>query len=345
MAGFRNGLQKVGDTYHFCFRVHSKQYKGSTRARDIQTAKKVLDEKRKEAILGKTLRPTTIPTVTDLVQDWLNSRRSSASAKHLQSVELMSRIWITPSLGKEPINRVTTGMILEIRAKLLDAGRSMETANHLLRVVKLLWNHGVSAGYIEAVPFKVKPLRVQKKPRPIIPASRFQEFLSAIDATTDESHVRVLLRVMVGMGLRESEALGMRWDWFSNDQKTYQIGVAKGKEARVLPVAEWLWRSIHEMPLTLSKWVFPAKDGGCHRPHYCTKALQRVCDELALGRVTQHRLRASYATNLEQAGAPVTAIQEMLGHKDLKTTRGYLECSMDSKRKAQDALSKQLGLA
>ena len=52
-----------------------------------------------------------------------------------------------------------------------------------------------------------------------------------------------------------------------------------------------------------------------------------------------------FATNLEQSGAPVTAIQEMLGHKDLKTTCGYLETSMESKRQAQDMLSKQLGLA
>ena len=345
MAGFKNGLQKVGQTYHYCLRVHGRQYKGSTRAHDLKTAKKVLEEKRQEAILGKSVRPTVIPTVVELVQDWMNSRRSSASPKHLQSVELMSRLWIAPSLGKQPIDRVTTGMILEIRARLLDAGRSMETANHLLRVIKLLWNHAVTAGYIEAVPFKVKPLRVQKKPRPIIPASRFQEFLSAIDAATDEPHVRVLLRVMVGMGLRESEALGMRWSWFSSDQRAYQIGIAKGKEARVLPVPNWLWRAIFEMPLTLSPWVFPAKDGERHRPHYCTKALQRVCDELSLGRVTQHRLRASFATNLEQSGAPVTAIQEMLGHKDLKTTCGYLETSMESKRQAQDMLSKQLGLA
>lgn len=92
MAGFKNGLQKVGDTYHFCFRVHSKQYKGSTRARDLTTARKVLEEKRQEAILGKSLRPARMLTVSELIHDWMNSRRSSASFKHLQSVDVMTRI-------------------------------------------------------------------------------------------------------------------------------------------------------------------------------------------------------------------------------------------------------------
>jgi len=29
MAGFKNGLQKVGDVYHYCFRINGQQYKGS----------------------------------------------------------------------------------------------------------------------------------------------------------------------------------------------------------------------------------------------------------------------------------------------------------------------------
>ena len=161
MTGFKNGLQKVGEVYHFCIRVHGKQFKGSTRARDMQTAKKVLEEKRQEAILGKSLRPAESPTVSFLVKDWLTSHRSSASFKHLQSVEVISRIWLIPSLGKIPIDNVSTGMILETRAKLLEAGRAVATANHFLRVVKLLWNHAVASGYLEIVPFKVKAGRRQ----------------------------------------------------------------------------------------------------------------------------------------------------------------------------------------
>jgi integrase len=35
----------------------------------------------------------------------------------------------------------------------------------------------------------------------------------------------------------------------------------------------------------------------------------------------------------------------MLGHKNIQTTMIYVETSLDAKRRAQDSLSKQLGLA
>ncbi|MBK8793776.1 MAG: hypothetical protein IPN59_11690 [Holophaga sp.] len=166
MAGFKNGLQKVGDAYHYCFRINGQQYKGSTRAHDLQTARKVLEGKRQEALLGKPVTPKEAPTFALLVKDWLAAHARTASAGHRRGVEHISRIWLTPYLGSCPIDKVSQGMILEARTRMLEAGRSMATANHLLRVVKLLWNHAVDAGYIELVPFKIKPLRLQKEATP-----------------------------------------------------------------------------------------------------------------------------------------------------------------------------------
>ncbi|MDR3572308.1 MAG: tyrosine-type recombinase/integrase, partial [Anaerolineaceae bacterium] len=123
------------------------------------------------------------------------------------------------------------------------------------------------------------------------------------------------------------------------------VGKAKGKEARVLPVPNWLWNSIHAMPKTLSEWVFPAEDGKPHRAQFCKKALQRVCKALGLGNVTQHRLRATFASLHAETGTPLPEIQGMLGHKNIQTTMIYVETSLDAKRKSQDVLSQKLGLS
>ncbi len=345
MAGFKNGLQKVGDVYHYCFRINRKQFKGSTRAHDLQTAKKVLEGKRQEALLGKPSVPKEAPTFAALVQDWLTAHARTTSAGHRQGVEHISRMWMTPHLGTCRIDQVTQGMILEARSRMLEAGRSMATANHLLRVVKLLWNHAVASGFIESIPFKVKPLRVQKKPRPVVPASRVPEFLAAIDAKSHAPQIAVMLKVMLGLGMRESEVLGMRWEWFDVARRTYTIGKAKGKEARVLPVPNWLWDALQTMPNTISEWVFPGVGGRRHHPHFCRGDLKKVCQDLGLGNVTQHRLRASFASLHAEAGTPITEIQGMLGHKNIATTMIYVETSLEAKRRAQDALGQKLGLA
>jgi integrase len=228
---------------------------------------------------------------------------------------------------------------------MLEAGRSPVTVNDALKILKLLCRFGLMQGYLRELPFRVEFIRVQKKPRPTVPATQLQAFLSAVDQEARNPQVAVILRVMVGLGLREAEALGMRWEWFDPSQRTYVVGKAKGKEARVLPVPDWLWRSISTMPKSLSEWVFPAEDGNPHRSQFCRSALKRVCKTLGLGNVTQHRLRATFASLHAEAGTPITEIQGMLGHKSVQTTMIYVETSLDAKRAAQDALSQKLGLA
>ena len=76
---------------------------------------------------------------------------------------------------------------------------------------------------------------------------------------------------------------------------------AKGKEARVLPVPDWLWNAILTMPKTVSEWVFPAEDGKPHRAQFCKKPLQRVCTKLGLGNVTHQRYRARCVNRLHRS--------------------------------------------
>ncbi|WP_394365850.1 tyrosine-type recombinase/integrase [Mesoterricola sediminis] len=91
--------------------------------------------------------------------------------------------------------------------------------------------------------------------------------------------------------------------------------------------------------------MFPAEDGKPHRPQFCKKVLQRFCGELGLGSVTQHRLRASFASLHAETGTPITEIQGMLGHKNIATTMIYIETSIQAKRTAQETLGRRLGLA
>ncbi|WP_306599191.1 tyrosine-type recombinase/integrase [Geothrix sp. 21YS21S-2] len=342
---FKNGLAKhPSGHYHYCVRINGRQFKGSTRATDLATARKVLEELRRQ-VLNEECGTRQIPTLKSVRDNWLQVHKPVHSAKHWYDVEMVSRIWLLPNLENRRVDRITNADVYQVRSKMLEAGRSPVTVNDMLKILKLLINFAIRQGYLKSLPFKVAFLKTQKKPRPVINAAKVSEFLFAIDHEARNPHVPVMLRVMIGLGLRESEVLGMRWEWFDQINQTYIVGKAKGKEARVLPVPSWLWSSIHAMPKIISPWVFPAEDGKPHRQQFCKKALHRVCQKLELGNVTQHRLRATFATLHTEAGTPISEVQGMLGHKNVTTTMIYVETSLGAKRKAQDELGKKLGLA
>ena len=53
---------------------------------------------------------------------------------------------------------------------------------------------------------------------------------------------------------------------------------------------------------------------------------------------TPHSLRATTATQADEAGVPITAIQELLGHRQVKTTQVYVKRKRGTKESASHQL-------
>jgi integrase/recombinase XerD len=88
-----------------------------------------------------------------------------------------------------------------------------------------------------------------------------------------------------------------------------------------------------------SHWLFPGRNPA--RP-MTKRALQLACRRAAEAAglsksVTVHTLRHSFATHLLEQGVDIRVIQDLLGHRHIKTTAGYARVAVDLIRQVQDS--------
>jgi integrase len=153
--------------------------------------------------------------------------------------------------------------------------------------------------------------------------------------------LRVLILTAAMTGLRQSELLGLRWrdvDWGAQRIRVRNAYVrgehsSEGKSdlstRRSVPLADrlageldrWSQRTVYGRDDDL---VFAHPQLG--RPLDGAKVSRRfkeACIEAGVRQIRFHDLRHTFATRLAASGQPLRAIQEFLGHADMKTTQIY----------------------
>jgi integrase/recombinase XerD len=150
--------------------------------------------------------------------------------------------------------------------------------------------------------------------------------------------------VMFLSGLRRSEIFALKpecLDWHTPkitvknawqifDRKSRVLGPPKGKRERDAPFDPVLQEAVKKLWEENGKheFVFSYKDGTTPGPSWIAgrfkKWLSRAGIEMGGRKIVPHSSRHSLASLLEEKGVSLRYIQELLGHSDLQTTKGYL---------------------
>lgn len=335
-------LFKEGKNWHYRFQVAGKRVQRSTRTSSKSKAEPIAERAYADAVL-LTNGGKPVPTLSALIGQWLHVQGPVISAAHARSVDAFRRLHMQ-DLADRPINEITTAVVEAARNEHL-LTHAPASVNHWLRILKLVVNWAVKCEVIPRLPWKVRELKLQKRPRTILPIDSAAEWFAAVDRNAPKSSgIQVAVRLMLFLGLRESEAISARWDWIDWARGTYTPGITKGREAEPLPMPEWLVNYLE--PLRKADGPIVSKDNGSvFAPGFARKAMQSANSECSTKGITPHRLRGTIATLMSENGVPIQTIQKFLRHKSHLTTMAYLEKNMATAARAQNEIIEKIGFS
>jgi site-specific recombinase XerD len=237
-----------------------------------------------------------------------------------------------------------------------DRNKSVEeitTADIQKYILYLKNQKGLSAGtinnYISGIKFYLthimgKDWDTKKIPRmkrtptmPVIPSC--EEVMLLLNSVKNIKH-KAILYLLYGSGLRVSEVAKLRIRDICS--KTMRIRVENAKhgtdrytilsESGLQVLRTYFKASFSSKSYKREDWLFPGIDG---ERHINVKTIKNVMIELRTqldldSRISAHTLRHVFATQLLENKVEPVYIQQMLGHKSLKTTCAYLHMTSKS---------------
>ncbi len=153
---------------------------------------------------------------------------------------------------------------------------------------------------------------------------------------------KAIIELLFSCGLRVSELVNLKFnDIFERDKFLRIIG--KGDKERLVPISDsalheiqlWLYdRNLMKIKPGEQDYVFLNRRGAHLTRTMILIMIKRTAEEAGITKtVSPHTLRHSFATELLKGGADLRAIQEMLGHENIKTTQIYTHIDITTLRK------------
>lgn len=357
-------------TWHFQIRYRRKAYDGDTGQTGLEAAKEWL--KRYRANLAKKgvgwVDPDLVPTLGMALDEWVKLHANQVTDAHLNAVQTSIRIHCKQHLHKR-LSDFTTPLIESIRRDYLSTTgvgykgavlpHTEGGANTLVKHLRLLLRSQISTSMydtrpLEQMPFEIEDLPSQEEAGSTLWPERVAEFLNLAQKSPNPD-AYTALAIMLSLGLREDEALSLRWECLSWEASEYTVTgdrqaqhSTKNRKSRKIAVQSWLIAHLRQRWDAAGKpskgLIMSQPNGQKHARGYTAKPIARCAREMGLHGIHPHSLRAAFATAHYEAGTPLGQIQLMLGHASPDTTLGYISKRPFRQAEAQEHLSKHMRL-
>jgi len=302
------------------------------------------EERQAILVLSGKPRRKEVPTLEAFVPRYMAEHvRANRHKPSTQSLKQhIIDFYLKPRWAKWRLDEIRDCDVQKLKADLAEL--SPKTVNNVLCVLNTMFKVALEWGVIDAMPTRVKLLKVSPSDVPFYEPHDYERLVEAARSIGDH---RLLVFVLLGgdAGLRCGEIIALEqtdvdlkrgvlnvrqseWEGHLSLPKsgrgrrvvlTERLAAALAKD-RHLRGPRVLWREESEGKVTqvlLAKWM---------------RRLQRRAGLKETGQL--HMLRHTFCSRLAMAGASTMAIKELAGHQQISTTQRYMHLSPAAKSAA-----------
>lgn len=287
------------------------------------------------------------PTFEELASLWLENYKTTVKPSTFENVRSKVEKMTEEHFKEMKLKKITVAYCQKI---VIELSKSYVLYNHYLSVINRIFKYAVLMDVLNSNPFdkviKPKSRQTQRKGN-FLTKEELKEFLKLAQTTT-LSYFFPLVHLMSYTGLRQGEALALKWSDidFENKKITVNKTAARIKEKQTLqtPKTKNSKRVISIDPATLSilkswkkdqikiyfkngkhfegdeNFIFTNQRGEWVHIHNFIRYFKRFIADHKLKPITPHGLRHTHASLLFSAGVEPKNISDRLGHSTVQIT-------------------------
>ena len=304
-------------------------------------------------------------SVGQFLDDWLDKiARPRVRAQTFKGYEVNVRVHLKPAIGHLQLDQLRAVHVQELIERKSRDGLAPKSIRYMHGILRNALNHAMRWEYIVRNPAELVegPRTHQQEIQPL-GREEAQRFLHVVRG----DRLEALYTVALTMGLRQGEALGLRWPDVDLDLGYLRIGrqlqridhkyeLVEPKTMRSRrqlaipgPIVQALRR--HQERQTLerdaaglrwheTKLVFCRPDGHPLSGSVVTHRFQELLVKAGLPKRRFHDLRHSCATLMLAQGVSPRVVMEVLGHSQISLTMNtYAHVLPEMKREAADRMA------
>ena len=197
---------------------------------------------------------------------------------------------------------------------------SSQTVNLYLNATKFFYRE------VLKIPQKINLKFAKRSEKLPIVLSR-DEIKNIIDVIKNPKH-KLIISLTYGAGLRISEVISLKVKDVNLEELTIHLKNAKGKKDRITIFSEKIKSELQSLMAgkNMDDYLFESERGGKLTERTAQKVFENAIRKAGIKKdATFHSLRHSFATHLLENGVDVRYVQELLGHRNIRTTQVYTQ--------------------